>query len=38
MKGSGELHIWGKALFTATGNTLSGTLQACGIVAASRRR
>jgi len=32
MKGSGQLHIWGKAVFTATGNTLSGTLQACGIV------
>ena len=32
VKGSGQLHIWGKAVFTATGNTLSGTLQACGIV------
>jgi len=32
MKGSGQLHIWGKALFTTAGNTLSGTLQACGIV------
>ena len=32
MKGSGQLHIWGKAVFTVSGNTLTGTLQACGIV------
>jgi hypothetical protein len=32
VKGSGQLHIWGKAALTATGNALSGTLQACGIV------
>jgi hypothetical protein len=31
-KGSGQLHIWGRAALTATGNTLAGTLQACGIV------
>jgi hypothetical protein len=29
--GSGELHVWGKAVFTVNGNTLSGTLQACGL-------
>ncbi len=32
MKGSGQIHIWGKAVFTVDGNTLTGTLQACGIV------
>ena len=32
VKGSGQLHIWGKAAFTPSGNTLTGTLQACGIV------
>jgi hypothetical protein len=31
-KGSGQLHIWGKAVFTVSGNTLTGTLQACGII------
>jgi hypothetical protein len=31
MSGTGKLHVWGKAVFTASGNTLSGTLQACGI-------
>ena len=30
--GSGQLHVWGKEVVTANGNTLSGTLQACGIV------
>jgi hypothetical protein len=31
--GSGQVHIWGKIVFTASpnGNNLSGTLQACGI-------
>jgi hypothetical protein len=29
--GSGQVHLWGKVVFTASGNTLSGTLQACGI-------
>jgi hypothetical protein len=32
MGGSGQLHVWGKVAFTVDGNTLSGTLQACGIV------
>lgn len=32
MKGSGQIHIWGKAAFTPSGNTLSASLQACGIV------
>jgi len=32
MKGDGQLHVWGKTAFTVNGNTLSGTLQACGIV------
>jgi hypothetical protein len=31
MGGTGQLHVWGKASFTVAGNTLSGTLQACGI-------
>ena len=26
------MHLWGKLVFTASGNTLSGILQACGIV------
>jgi hypothetical protein len=30
--GSGQIHLWGKVLFTADGDTLSGTLQACGLV------
>jgi len=29
--GSGQIHIWGKIVFTVNGTTLSGTLQACGI-------
>ena len=29
---SGQVHLWGKVVFTASGNTLSGILQACGIV------
>jgi hypothetical protein len=32
MGGTGQVHIWGKLTFTANGNTLDGTLQACGIV------
>src|SRR5262245_7129782 len=32
MGGTGQVHIWGKLVFTASGNTLTGTLQACGIV------
>ena len=32
MRGDGQVHLWGKVVFTASGNTLSGTLQACGIV------
>lgn len=31
MGGSGQVHLWGKVVFTASGNTLSGELQACGI-------
>jgi hypothetical protein len=31
MAGSGQVHVWGKVVFTADGNALSGTLQACGI-------
>jgi hypothetical protein len=31
MKGSGQLHVWGKVAYTASGNTLTGMLQACGI-------
>ena len=31
MRGDGQLHVWGKVVYTANGNTLSGTLQACGI-------
>ena len=31
MGGSGQVHVWGKVVYTASGNTLSGTLQACGI-------
>jgi hypothetical protein len=29
--GTGTVHIWGKTAFTANGNALTGTLQACGI-------
>jgi len=32
MGGSGQVHLWGKTVLTASGNTLSGTLQACGSV------
>lgn len=32
MAGSGQVHLWGKTVLTASGNTLSGTLQACGSV------
>jgi hypothetical protein len=32
MRGEGQVHLWGKIVFTASGNTLSGVLQACGIV------
>jgi len=32
MGGSGQVHVWGKVTYTATGNTLSGMLQPCGIV------
>ena len=31
MRGDGALHVWGKVVYTANGNTLSGMLQACGI-------
>ena len=31
MRGDGQLHVWGKVVYTANGNTLSGMLQACGI-------
>jgi hypothetical protein len=31
MGGTGQVHIWGKIVFTVSGNSLSGTLQACGI-------
>ena len=31
LRGDGQLHVWGKVVYTANGNTLSGTLQACGI-------
>ena len=31
MRGDGQLHVWGKVVYTASGNTLSGMLQACGI-------
>lgn len=30
--GSGKVHVWGKTVFTVSGNTLSGSLQACGTV------
>jgi len=32
VKGEGQIHVWGKEVFTVSGNTLTGTLQACGIV------
>ena len=32
MAGDGQVHLWGKTVLTASGNTLSGTLQACGSV------
>ena len=31
MAGSDKLHVWGKVVFTAAGNALTGTLQACGL-------
>ena len=31
MRGDGQLHVWGKVVYTASGNTVSGELQACGI-------
>lgn len=31
MRGDGQLHVWGKVVYTASGNTLNGMLQACGI-------
>src|SRR6185295_1038032 len=30
--GTGQVHLWGKIAFTASGNTLTGSLQACGLV------
>jgi hypothetical protein len=30
--GSGQVHLWAKTVVTASGNTLTGTLQACGSV------
>jgi hypothetical protein len=32
MGGTSQVHIWGKTAFTASGNNLTGSLQACGIV------
>jgi len=32
MKGDGQIHVWGKEVLTVSGNKLTGTLQACGIV------
>ena len=32
MGGTGQVHIWNKTAFTASGNTLSATSQACGTV------
>src|SRR5262245_53305916 len=32
MMGTGQIHVWGKTAFTVSGNALTGTLQACGIV------
>ena len=31
MAGTGQVHVWGKVVFTVDGNTLTGTLQACGL-------
>ena len=31
MRGDGQLHVWGKVVYTASGNTVTGELQACGI-------
>ena len=31
MRGDGQLHVWGKVVYTASGNTVTGMLQACGI-------
>lgn len=30
--GSGKVHIWAKAVFTGNGNSLKGSLQACGSI------
>jgi len=30
--GSGQVHLWGKTVYTVSGGTLSGSLQACGTV------
>jgi len=32
LAGSGQVHLWGKIAFTADGNTLTGSSQACGTV------
>ena len=32
MGGTGQIHVWGKTVYTASGNTLNGTLHACGFV------
>ena len=29
--GTGQVHVWGKVVYTASGNTLTGMLQPCGI-------
>src|SRR4029077_16033801 len=30
--GTGQVHVWAKVTFTASGNSLTGTSQACGSV------
>jgi len=30
LEGNGQVHLWGKILFTANGGTLTGSIQACG--------
>ena len=32
MGGTGQIHVWGKTVYTANGNALTGTLHACGFV------
>jgi len=32
MMGTGQVHVWAKTTFTASGNTLTGTSQTCGSV------